>query len=153
MSSFNVANKKARNMCNEKINNFNNRDCYDTRLVIEESSFKSGMSKEDKTRVGERSCLDTIKQVVPEKDNKSLYLVSQPLERIRLNKPFNLKDMWKQGSDNLAEKTNGHKITDNNGINRDAQLLQGSYNSLIRIHNIFFYKIRIFISGVTLLIS
>ena len=57
-------------------------------------------------------------------DGSSLYLVSQPLEGIRLDKPFSPKDMWKPGSDNLAEKINGRKLVNNNCARTGSKLLK-----------------------------
>ena len=89
----------------------------------EESSLSETVS--NKENVKKRSCFRTLKQVVPEENEEtSLYLVSRPLGRIRLEKPFNSKGKRKQGSYNLAVKTNEHQFYRNNSIREYAQPLQ-----------------------------
>ena len=95
-------------------NNSNNGFNQDNSYYVEESSLKELMSNK----------IDGNKIKGVNKENPSLYLVSQPMRRIRLNKPFDSKDMWKLGSENLAKTTNERNIRNNNCTKTGAKLLQ-----------------------------
>ena len=94
-------------------------------IITENNSINEKAPK--KVELKEKSSLNKLMSkdmIRNQADGSSLYLVSQPLEGIRLDKPFNPKDMWKPGSDNLAEKTNERKINNNNSTETRSKLLQ-----------------------------